>query len=295
MNTIECMNLKKAYQKVPVIDEMNFTIKENTITGLIGRNGAGKTTLMKIIAGYLNPTAGKVHVFGEPAYDNLNVLNNMIFIDDQMRFSPILTLSDILTEAARFYPNWNMELAKRLCHYFQFPKLQLHHHLSKGRKSTFNVIIGIASHAPLTIFDEPTTGMDAAVRKDIYRALLKDYLAHPRTMIISSHHLDELEDLLEDVLLMHDKKTLFHLPMDELQEYAVGLTGPKEIIHQWLYDKEVLYLNDVSPSFTYAVVRNNFSVEKAKQIGLEVSAVRPSDICVYVTNQSKGGIDDVFR
>src|SRR5699024_11425877 len=71
---------------------------------------------------------------------------------------------------------------------------------TKGKKSTFNAIVGLASHCALTMFDEPTVGMDAAVRQDFYRALLKDYLAHPRTIIISSHYFNEIEDLLEDVL-----------------------------------------------------------------------------------------------
>ena len=71
------------------------------------------------------------------------------------------------------------------------------------------MIIGLAARCPLTIFDEPTTGMDAAVRKDFYRALLKDYIAYPRTIILSSHHLEEIEDLLEDVLLIHDGKIIF--------------------------------------------------------------------------------------
>ncbi|WP_368653870.1 ATP-binding cassette domain-containing protein [Ornithinibacillus sp. 4-3] len=294
MSVIECKNLTKVYKDFRALDELNCTINEKTITGLIGRNGAGKTTLLKILAGYLSETSGEVHVFSERPYNNLFVSANSILIDDQVKFSNSLTLMQILEEAERFYEHWDMEFAKRLCNYFSFPKNQHHQFLSKGRKSTFNAIIGLASRCELTMFDEPITGMDAAVRKDFYRALLKDYLEHPRTIILSSHHLDEIEDLLEDVLLIKNGQAFLHLPVEDLKEYAVGLTGRTEVVQQWMYDKEVLYKNQISPDYTYVVVKNNFPIEKAKQLGIEVSSVSPSDVCIYLTNETKGGIDDVF-
>ena len=145
------------------------------------------------------------------------------------------------------------------------------------------------------MFDEPTTGMDAAVRKDFYRALLKDYLAHPRTMIISSHHLDEIEDLLEDILLIDQGKKFLHLPIEEMQEYALGLTGKTAVIKQWAANKEVIFTSQAGEDQSYVVVRNDcFSIEQVKKLGFEISAVNPSDLCVYLTSQTTGGIDDVF-
>src|SRR5699024_1415440 len=208
---------------------------------LIGRNGAGKTTFLNILAGYWQETSGDVNVFSEKPFNNLFVSANTILIDDQMNFPESLTLMEILEQAERFYEKWDMELANRLFNYFSFNEKQTHNDLSKGKKSTFNVIVGLASRCELTLFDEPTTGMDTAVRKDFYRALLKDYLAYPRTIMISSHHLDEIEDLLEDVLLIEEGETYLHLPIDELREYAIGLTGRTALIEQWTGDKEVLH------------------------------------------------------
>ena len=126
----------------------------------------------------------------------------MIFIDDNMALPSALSLIEILECAGRFYKNWDMRLAIKMFDYFSLNPNQGHASLSKGMKSTFNMIIGISAHCPLTIFDEPTTGMDSAVRKDFYKALLKDYVEIPRTIIISSHHLNEIEDIIEDVLLI---------------------------------------------------------------------------------------------
>lgn len=298
MKVIECTDLTKTYLKKKVLHNFSFAIEENTITGLIGRNGVGKTTLLKIIVGYIKETSGNVKVFSEQPFNSLNVSANTILVDDQMIFPPAIPLGELLEVAGSFYPNWDHELAKRLFDYFAFDPTYYHHRLSKGKTSTFNMIVGIASRCPLTIFDEPTTGMDAAVRKDFYRVLLKDYLAHPRTIIISSHHLEEIEGLLEDILLIKGGACYMHLPISELKEWAIALKGSEDEILQWTEGKEVIYQNNISMNTAYVVVKNEFSentLDKMSQAGIEILPVHASDLCVYLTNESKGGIDDVFH
>lgn len=298
MKVIECTDLTKTYLRNKVLDNLTFSIEENTITGLVGRNGAGKTTLLKIIAGFIKETTGDVKVFSEKPFNSLNASVNSIFVDDLMNFPPALQLHELLDVAGSFYPNWDKQLAQRLFEYFSFDPKNYHNRLSKGKTSTFNMIIGLAARCPLTIFDEPTTGMDAAVRKDFYRALLKDYLAFPRTIILSSHHLNEIEDLLEDVLLLKDGRKYLHLPISELKEWAIGLKGSTETLLDWTKNKEIIYQNHVGLDTMYAVVKNDFaetSLRKMNLAGLEITPVRSSDLCVYLTNNSKGGIDDVFN
>jgi ABC-2 type transport system ATP-binding protein len=295
VKVIECTGLTKTYLRKAVLKNLTFSIEENTITGLIGRNGAGKTTLLKILAGFIQETSGKVRVFDESPFNSLFVSTNSIFVDDQLSFPPALQLQEILEVAGTFYPNWDMRLAKGLSKYFDFDPKNYHNRLSKGKTSTFNSIIGLAARCPLTILDEPTTGMDEAVRKDFYRALLKDYLAHPRTIIISSHHLNEIEDLLEDVLLIKDGKKHLHLPISELKEWAIGIKGPMEKVLELTNGEDLIYENRIGADTMYAVVKNNFSTLEMEKAGIELSPVRASDLCVYLTNDSKGGIDDVFN
>lgn len=160
------------------------------------------------------------------------------------------------------------------------------------------MIIGIAARCPLTVFDEPTTGMDAAVRRDFYRALLNDYLQHPRTIILSSHLLGEIENLLEDVLLIDKGSKLLHMSVADLKEYAVGLRGHPDIIARFAKDKELLHRERFGKDGQYAVVENQFSasdVQAARGAGLEVLPVNAADLCIYLTSRGKGGIDDVFN
>jgi ABC-2 type transport system ATP-binding protein len=165
-------------------------------------------------------------------------------------------------------------------------------------RSTFNMIIGISAHCSLTIFDEPTIGMDAAVRKDFYKALLKDYIEFPRTIIISSHHLNEIEDIIEDVLLIKEGEKYLHTPIEELKSMAIGLRGKTDIIQGFTKDKEILHIEILGKESQYVVIKNALEekdLQKLKGEGVEISPVAVDDICVYLTAKSKGGIDDVFK
>ncbi|MDT8861592.1 ABC transporter ATP-binding protein [Alkalihalobacillus sp. MEB130] len=298
MSVIDCINVTKRYGRETALENLTFSIEKNKITGIIGRNGAGKTTTLKILAGYIQESSGDVKVFSEHPFNSLMVSANTIFVDDQMNLPSSLNLAEILNNAEMFYENWDCELAERLFSYFSFHPKQTHDQLSKGKKSTFNMIIGLASRCALTIFDEPTTGMDAAVRSDFYRALLKDYLAHPRTILLSSHHLNEIEELLEDILLLKDGQVYLHMSLMELKELAVGLTGKKDEIQKWISNKEVYYESRVGINDNYVVVENTFTKEELAKLtatGITISQVASNDLCVYLTNTSKGGIDDVFK
>ena len=297
MTVIKCRGLTKIYGRTKALNNLSFEIEENKITGLIGRNGSGKTTLLKIIASYFRETSGEIEVFSEKPFNNLTVSANVIYINDQMNFPTALSLKEILTVSSTFYENWNHELANRLFDYFSFQPNQQYNNLSKGMKSTFNMIVGLSARCALTMFDEPTTGMDAAVRKDFYRALLKDYIDHPRTILLSSHHLDEIEDLIEDILLIKDGKELLHIQIEDLKEYAIGVQGLATDVKEWSKNRKVIYSKNIGLDRMYAVIKK-YDYESEKQqahaSGLAITPVSSSDVCVYLTSKTKGGIDDVF-
>jgi len=297
LKVIQCDNLTKTYKNCKALENLSFTIEENTITGLIGRNGAGKTTLLKLLRGYLKPSSGEVRVFEEDPFNSLKVASNTIFIDENMTFSKHITLEDIITVAKDFYPSFDEVLSRKLLEYFSLNKNNKHSELSKGMTSTFNMILGIASHSALTIMDEPTTGMDAAVRKEMYKILLRDYIENPRTIIISSHHLEELEDILEDILLLKDGTRCIHMPIVDLKEFAIGLRGNMESVKALVKDKTVLYQEAFGKDSVYMVVETkNFEedLRKAKAAKVDGRSVSINDLCIYLTSPKEGGIDYVF-
>lgn len=296
MEVVTCEKLTKKIRGRDALKQLNLKLEGDKLTGLIGRNGAGKTTLMKILAGFWKRSSGKVEVFGKRPFQNLFVSVNTIYVDDTMYFDSSLRLDDILKEAANFYPNFDSELAKRLFNYFSFQPYARHGHLSKGKRSTFNMIIGLASRCKLTMLDEPTTGMDASVRKDFYRALLKDYLAHPRTILISSHHLEEIEDILEEVILVDEGELVVHETMEWFKEHAYGITGRTEIVQNLLREEDVIYQKEIGDHLTYVVVnQESSSLPKAKEQGMTIEKISPNDLSIYLTSKRKGEIDDVFK
>lgn len=295
MNMIDCRQLSKVYYGKYALQDLSFSIAEHTITGIIGRNGAGKTTLLKILAGFFKPSSGKVAVFNENPFNSLKVSRNMIYVDDQMELPASLCLGEILEMARRFYPNWDHGLALRLTDYFSLPLRSYVRNLSKGMRNTFHMIIGLASRCPLTILDEPTTGMDAAVRKDFYRALLKEYLAYPRTILISSHLLQEIDHVLEDVLLIDQGKLRLHLPIEDVKQYAIGIAGHKDKVERLAGDRVIIHRQQIGEGQCYVVVRNDGKLRAAaKSSEVRTVPVSAEDLCMYLTKQSKGGIDDVF-
>jgi ABC-2 type transport system ATP-binding protein len=281
MNTVECRDLTKAYGRLKAVNNLSFVLEENKITGLIGPNGAGKTTLLKVIAGFLQKTAGEVRVFAENPFNNLTVSANTVFIDDNMAFPQSLCLDDLLNMAASFYGNWDMGLARGLLDYFTLTPRQYYHRLSKGMKSIFNVVLGLSARCPLTIFDEPTAGMDAGARKDFYRALLKGYLRHPRTVIISSHLLSEIEDILEDILLMREGEKMLHAPVTYFREYALELRGKSSLLEELAESREVIHKYDMGEDYACLVVKNDLTEQERHQVrlaGVDITAVAAADL-----------------
>lgn len=295
MKIIECQNVMKRYKRMNALESITFQLEDQKITGLIGRNSAGKTTLLKILAGFIKESSGEVKVFSNNPFNNLTVSANSILVDDQMSFPDSFTLAEILAIAPTFYSKWDEQLAKRLFDYFSLNPKQQHSKLSKGTRATFNMIFGLATRCALTMFDEPTNGMDEVVRADFYRALLKEYIAYPRSILISSHHLAEIEHLLEDILLIHKGKVVFHQSLDEVREYAVGIQGPAKDVEKWVAHKEILYTTQLEGQLQYTVVKKNNNLDLVQEEGVTFRSVSASDICVYVTSEKKGVIDDVFK
>lgn len=290
MKAIECYQAEKCYRSKSALAGITCTIEEHKIVGVIGRNGAGKSTFLKMAAGFIEPTSGSFTVFGKKPFNNLFVSANSLLIDEYTMFLDTMTLAELCAEGKRFYPNWHHDLAVRLLDYFEINPSLSFRHLSKGTAALFRLIFVLSARCVLTLLDEPMSGMDAAVRKDAYRLLLKEYLAHPRTILISSHQLDEMDDLLEDVLLFDEGQLLLHLPIDELKTYAVRVHGEAAALSEWVLGQEV-YTFKTAGTHAHAVIRNTGSIPSHFQ----TEALSASDVCVYITDKNKGGIDRVFR
>ncbi|HEY9060009.1 MAG TPA: ABC transporter ATP-binding protein [Pseudobacteroides sp.] len=292
-DVIICNQLTKTYKDKKALDSIDLYLGENKIIGLIGRNGAGKTTFLKTCAGYLRPTSGSISIFGSKPFDNIDVLSKLTFIDEEIQYDESLTLNDILSLGKLFYQNWDGAYADKLIRYFNLDGRKKYKKLSRGMKTQFNIIMSLACRAPLTLMDEPTLGLDVTVRKEFYNILIKDYVENPRTLIISSHLMSELENMLEEMVLIHGGRLVFHKSIEELQSYGIILNGKKEIVEPFIKGKNILKTETFGAGFI-AGIENNLSKEDfsyLKENNVDVSKASIEDVYIWTTSNGKGGFD----
>jgi ABC-2 type transport system ATP-binding protein len=236
------------------LDDVSAVLEQDTITGLLGRNGAGKTTLMQLLTGHRVPTSGRVEVFGGRPFENDAVLSQMAFIKEGQRYPDHFRVRDALQAAAMLFPNWDDDLAQSLLRDFDLPEKRTIKKLSRGMNSAVGIIIGLASRAPLTLFDEPYLGLDAVARQLFYDRLLADYAEHPRTILLSTHLIEEIADLLEHVLLIDHGRIVLDDDADSLRASAVTVSGARDRVEAFGARHEVLHRETLAGS-ARAVVR----------------------------------------
>ena len=281
---VEARNLTKRFGSVRAVDGVSFRIEEHRIYGLLGRNGAGKTTLMSLLTGQEFATGGEIEVFGTSPVENAGVLEQVCFIKESQKYPDDFKVKHVLRTAPWFFPNWDQEFADRLIKDFRLPLDRRMKKVSRGQFSAVGVVVGLASRAPLTFFDEPYLGLDAVARQLFYDRLLEDYAEHPRTVILSTHLIDEVSDLLEHVLVIDEGKLLVDSPADELRGSATTVVGGREAVEKFLGRREVLHRDGVGGLVSITVAGLDDSERAAaRAAGLELGKVSLQQLVVRLT------------
>ncbi|MCL2059069.1 MAG: ABC transporter ATP-binding protein [Oscillospiraceae bacterium] len=288
-DVVKTIDLHKHFGKTKALDGLSVNIAENSITGLIGRNGSGKTTLLKILAGQLDKTGGDALVFGGRPADNLPVLNRLVYTYHNVPYEPSLSLNTILYAYRTMFANFDADFADRLMKYFDLRGKMKYKQLSQGMGSIFNFLCALSSRSDLTMLDEPVLGMDVTVRKSAYEILLRDYSEHPRTIIISSHLLSELEVTLSDLLLIEQGALVLHAPIDDIRNSAYRVDGSPSAVDSFAAGKRTIARKSGELSDLAVVYEplDETAAASARARGLTVSPVRAEDLCVYLTRQNK--------
>ncbi|MGD8168287.1 ABC transporter ATP-binding protein [Herbiconiux sp. P16] len=282
---IEVSGLTKRFKNVTAVDDVSFTVEENTISGLLGRNGAGKTTLMQLLTGQDFATRGSIRVFGETPVENKQVLQRVCFIKESQKYPEEFTAKHVFRSAPWFFPNWDAEFAERLIDDFRVPVTRRIKKLSRGQLSSIGVIVGLASRAPLTFFDEPYLGLDAVARQIFYDRLLADYAEHPRTVVLSTHLIDEVSNLLEHVFVIDDGRLIIDQDADSLRGSATTVVGTRAAVDAFVAHREVLHTDHLGGLASVTVGRLSQSERvEAAEAGLELSPVSLQQLVVQKTN-----------
>lgn len=244
-SVVEVRHLTKTYKAANALEDVSLSIEKDSIYGLLGRNGAGKTTLMSILTAQNFATSGDVEVFGEDPYENARVLSRMCFVRESQKYPDDSNAGHALANARLFFPHWDQDLAEELVDEFRLPLKTMTRKLSRGQQSAVGVIIGLASRAEITFFDEPYLGFDAVARQTFYDRLIADYAEHPRTIVLSSHLIDEVADLIENVIVIDRGRIIMDETTEEVRNRAVNVVGDADAINRLVAGREVIH---ASPS-----------------------------------------------
>ncbi|SOE00000.1 ABC transporter ATP-binding protein [Blastococcus haudaquaticus] len=275
------------FREHTALDSVTTSFEKDAITGLLGRNGAGKTTLMQLLTGHRVPSAGRVEVFGASPYENDRILRDICFVKEGQRYPEQFRVQDALAAAAMVFPHWDDDLAADLLTDFDLPAKRPVRKLSRGMNSMVGIIIGLASRAPLTLFDEPYLGLDAVARQQFYDRLLADYAEHPRTIVLSTHLIEEIASLLERVLLIDRGRVLLDTDAESLRDSALTVSGPVDKVQAFARQHELLHTESLG-GHSRAVVRVGGAADRraAATHGLTVEPTNLQQLVVAMSLQS---------
>lgn len=285
MNAIvEVANVTKRFGRVTAVEDVSLRLEPGRVYGLLGRNGAGKTTLMSLLTGQDFATEGRIQVFGSSPVEHAGVLEQVCFIRESQRYPDDFKPVHVLRAAPSFFPNWDADYAAQLVEEFRLPLRRRIKKLSRGQLSAIGVIVGLASRAPLTFFDEPYLGLDASARQLFYDRLLADIAEHPRTVVLSTHLIDEVSDLLEHVLVIDQGRIIVDADAEELRGTAETVVGSRAAVDAFVSGREVLHRDGIGGIASATVGRLTES-ERAAAIaaGLELAPISLQQLVIRLT------------
>jgi len=225
---VSAQGVSKQFGSFTAVDNVNFEIESGRILGLIGPNGAGKTTLLKALLG-LTDCEGQLSVMGlDPFKQRKKLMQNICFIADVAVLPRWIKVSQLLDYVEAIHPNFSRARAEELLQQTKIMARSKVKELSKGMVTQLHLSIIMSIDAKLLILDEPTLGLDIIFRKEFYANLLNDYFDEERTILVTTHQVEEIENLLTDVMFIDEGRILLDSPMEALAETYVEVLASGE-------------------------------------------------------------------
>jgi ABC-2 type transport system ATP-binding protein len=282
--------LTRRYRDHAALDDVSFELAAGSITGLLGRNGAGKTTLLRILAGQEFPSSGSVRVLGAPPMENEAVLQRMVFVREDQAY-PDIKVRHALRAASWFYPNWDAGLAQSLAADFDLRPNKAIKRLSRGQRSALGITMGLAARAEVTLFDEPYAGLDAVARQIFYDRLLADYAERPRTILLSTHLIDEAAALFESVVVIDRGRVVLEAAADGLRGVATTVSGPALAVQDFTADRAVWDRRRLGSQASVVAVGplDEAARARARSLGLDLAPLTLQQLVVHAAGWPEAG------
>ena len=222
---VSARGLTKSFGRKQILHGLDFDIPAGRIYGLVGHNGAGKTTTLNAMLG-LTSYEGTIRVLGEdPFARRAKLMENVAFISDVASLPRFLRVRELFALLTNIHPNFSPDKARQFLEGTDIrPEMKIRT-LSKGMIAQLHLAVVMAIDAKLLVLDEPTLGLDITYRKRFYRRLLEDYMTEERTLIITTHQVDEIEFMLSDIMFIRDGEMILHMQMETVSEKFTQLVA----------------------------------------------------------------------
>ena len=218
-SVINVSELTRRFGATTALDSVSLSLPRGAVYGLVGANGAGKTTLIKHILGLLRAQSGSVRVFGlDPVTDPVAVLSRIGYLSEENDLPDWMRVDELIRYTRAFYPRWDDAYAEELRQAFALDASAKIRNLSKGQKARAGLLTALAHRPELLVLDEPSSGLDPIVRKDILGAVIRTIADEGRTVLFSSHLLEEVEQVADHVTMINEGRIVLSAPLDAIRE-----------------------------------------------------------------------------
>lgn len=297
---IEVNNLSFEIDGKEILKDVNLKIGKGKIFGIIGPNGVGKTTLMRCLTGIYNPTWGNVSYDGQIVYDNPNVKNKIGYVADENIIHTNFKVSEILKYYKYSYTNFDEEKFNELNKIFKIPTSRFIFQLSKGMKMRLSIMLAFSIHAEYLILDEPTSGLDAILKNKLLNIFVDEVFENNTTIIISSHHLGELERICDDVAILDEGTISYENSVENMKNKIkkIQVAFDKPVYEEDLNLNGIFKINKVGRVFT--IITDEYDKEfinnlnKFKPLFIEEIDLSLEDIFIYKVDKEDEN-EEVFK
>jgi ABC-2 type transport system ATP-binding protein len=290
---IETHSLHKQYGDTRAVDRLEMHVPRGSVYGFLGRNGAGKTTTVRLLAGLIQPTGGQARVLDlDPQTERIPVLERTSFVIDKMLL-PSMTGNDLVRFNRGFFPRWSDALARKYADVLEIPMKQKFRKLSGGNQTKLCLLLALSQGAELVVLDEPTAGLDPIVTDQLLRIIIDDFAGEGRTLLLSSHHLSEVERVADWIGIIDHGKLLLEAQLDDVRANfrRVRVVGENLRIPE---RNEVLHTRTVEGTTEYVLRANaeSFTASLRNQGAtvLDVEAMNLHDIFLEVVGKGEANV-----
>ena len=291
---LELNRVTKSFGTFKALDELNMTVPQGAVYGLVGPNGAGKSTAIRHMTGIYRPDSGSVTIGAQSVYENPAVKNTIGYIPDDIFYFPSATMEDMKHFYKGMYKTFDENLFERLFDAFQLPKKTPIRRYSKGMQKQAAFHLTLCTHPELLILDEPVDGLDPVMRRQVMSLILSDVAEHGTTVLISSHNLRELEDVCDHVGIMDHGKMLLEKSLADMQ----GVTHKLQIVGDVPEKLDILHESSSGRLKTLIVRGKLYEIQAkaaaAKPVYFDVLPLSLEEIFIYELGGVNYAVKDIL-